>query len=70
MIIEKLPIGTIIIYNEKKYIIKNRDQQFTYCFSIPNDGYNHYLYNYITVDSVVEDETFDKNPDHKRNMYP
>lgn len=67
--ISQLPIGTKFMRNEKKYVIKSRGEQFTYCFSIPYDGYNYYMYNDIVVDEI-EDETFKSNPDHKRNMHP
>lgn len=69
MKVEDLSLGDTFMYRDVKYIIKTRDDKFTYCFRIPRDGYNHWFYNYIDVDVDIQDETFKSNPDHKRNMH-
>ena len=64
MKVQGVKVGDKFYYKNEWYKVIKSDETFTYSKKINNDGFNHLLLNDVEV-SMVKDETFTKNPDHK-----
>ena len=64
MKVKEVGIGNEFYYKKDWYVVTKIDQTFVYSKKIEDDGFKHLLIKEIEV-SMVKDETFKKNPDHK-----
>jgi len=64
MKVEEIKVGEKFYYKNDWYKVIKSDETFTYSNKIDNDGYRYLLLNDVEV-SMVKDEYFTKNPDHK-----
>ena len=64
MKVKNVGIGNKFYYKQEWYLVTKMDQTFVYSKKIEDDGFKHLLIKDIEV-SMVKDETFKNNPDHK-----
>ena len=64
MKVRSLKTGDKYYYRNEWYKVIKSDDTFTFSNKIENDGYRYLLLNDTEV-SMVKDEYFKKNPDHK-----
>ena len=64
MKVNKVKVGDKFYYKSEWYKVLKSDDTFTFSNKIENDGYRYLLLNDTEV-SMVKDEYFKKNPDHK-----
>ena len=64
MKVKQVNVGDKFYYKSDWYKVIKSDDTFTYSNKINNDGYRYLPLNDVEV-SMVKDETFTKNPDHK-----
>ena len=64
MKVSQVKVGDKFYYKSEWYKVLKSDDTFTFSNKIENDGYRYLLLNDTEV-SMVKDEYFKKNPDHK-----
>ena len=64
MKVKQVNVGDKFYYKSEWYKVLKSDDTFTFSNKIENDGYRYLLLNDTEV-SMVKDEYFKKNPDHK-----
>lgn len=64
MKVNQVKVGDKFYYKSEWYKVLKSDDTFTFSNKIENDGYRYLLLNDTEV-SMVKDEYFKKNPDHK-----
>ena len=64
MKVNEVKVGDEFYYKSEWYKVLKSDDTFTFSNKIENDGYRYLLLNDTEV-SMVKDEYFKKNPDHK-----
>ena len=64
MKVNQVKVGNKFYYKSEWYKVLKSDDTFTFSNKIENDGYRYLLLNDTEV-SMVKDEYFKKNPDHK-----
>jgi|TARA_R110000824_G_scaffold13743_1_gene59349 hypothetical protein len=64
MKVNQVKVGDRFYYKSEWYKVLKSDDTFTFSNKIENDGYRYLLLNDTEV-SMVKDEYFKKNPDHK-----